>query len=64
MPSVGLESVISHTETLTKVTQKALGDSNLAISLLNSEVFMTRKAVLQNCMVLNILTTSQQEPVP
>ena len=52
MPSVGLESVISHTETLTKVTQKALDDSNKAISLLNSEVFVTRKAVLQNCMVL------------
>ena len=52
VPSVVLESVISHTETLTRVTQKALDDSNKAISLLNSEVFMTRKAVLQNCMVL------------
>ena len=64
MPSVGLESVISHTETLTKFTQKALNDSNQALSLLNFEVFMMRKTVLQNLMVLNILTTSQRAPVP
>ena len=64
VPSVGLENVISDIKALKKFTQKTLNDSNQAIILLNSEVSLLRKAVLQNCMVLNILTTSQQEPVP
>ena len=58
MPSVGLENVISHIETLKKFTQNTLNDSNQTISLLNSEVSMMRKDVLQNCMALDILTTS------
>ena len=60
MPSVELENVISHIEALVKFTQKALNDSNQAISLPNSEVPMIRKAILQNCMVLDILTASQR----
>lgn len=59
VPSIGLEDVISHVETLTKFTQKPLNDSNQAISLLNSEVSMMRKAVLQNRMALDIFTASQ-----
>ena len=59
VPSVGLENVISHIEALTKFIQKALNDSNQAIILLNSEVSLLRKAVLQNCMALVILTASQ-----
>ena len=58
MPSVGLENVISHIETLKKFTQNTLNDSNQTISLLNSEVSMMRKDVLQNCMALDIRTTS------
>ena len=58
-PSVGLENVISHIEALTTFTQKALNDSNQAISLLNSEVSMRRKAVLHNHMVINVLIASQ-----
>ena len=59
VPSIGLEDVISHVETLTKFTQKPLNDSNQAISLLNSEVSVMRKAVLQNRMALDIFTASQ-----
>ena len=55
---VGLESVSSHFETLTNFSQKTLNDSNQIISLLNSEITMMRKAVLQNHMVLDILTAS------
>ena len=58
MPSVGLENVISHIETLKKFTQNTLNDSNQTISLLNSEISIMRKDVLQNCMALDILTTS------
>ena len=59
VPSLGLEDVISHIETLTKFTQKPLNDSNQAISLLYSEVSTMRKAVLQNQMALDILRASQ-----
>lgn len=59
VPLLGLEDVISHIETLTKFTQKPLNDSNQAISLLNSEVSVMRKAVLQNRIALDILTASQ-----
>ena len=55
---VGFESVISHTEALTNFSQKALNDSNQIISLVNSEITMMRKAVLQNHMALDILTAS------
>ena len=58
-PSVGWENVISHIEDLTKLTQWALNDSNQAIHLLNSEISMMRKAILQNRIVLDILITSQ-----
>ena len=59
VPSVGLENVISDIKALKKFTQKTLNDSNQAIILLNSEVSLLRKAVLQNCMALVILTASQ-----
>ena len=59
VPSVGLENVISHIEALTTFTQKALNDSNQAISLLNSDISKRRKAVLHNHMALNVLTASQ-----
>ena len=62
MPTVGLEGIISHIEALIEFTQRALNDSNQAISLLNSEVSMMRKAVLQNCMALDIDTASQGGP--
>ena len=59
MSLVGFESVISYTEALTNFSLKALNDSNQIISLLNSEITMMRKAVLQNRMALDILTASQ-----
>ena len=57
LPSVELEDVIAHIKVLIKFTQQALNDSNQAINLLNSNVFMMRKAVLQNSMALNILNS-------
>ncbi|XP_048216721.1 endogenous retrovirus group PABLB member 1 Env polyprotein-like [Perognathus longimembris pacificus] len=59
IPTVGLEDVMWHIETLTKFTQKALNDTAQGISLLNSEVKMLRQAVLQNRMALDILTAAQ-----
>lgn len=60
-PSLGREDMINHIEALTKFTQQALNDSNQIISLLSLEVSMIRKVVLQDCMVLDILTPSQGE---
>ena len=61
-PSTGLEDVIDHIEALTtfisfkkKNVHKALTDNNRAISLLNSEISMMRKAVLHNCKALDTL---------
>ena len=59
MPSVGLEDIINHTEMLTTFTQQALDDSKWAVILLNSEVSLMRKAMIQNCMDLDILEASQ-----
>ena len=58
MPSVRLEDVIAHIEAFTKFTQQAL-NSDQAISLLNSEVTLTIKVVLQDHRALNILLASQ-----
>ena len=48
-----------HMESLTKFTQGALNDSQAGIALLNTEMSLMRKAVLQNRMALDILTASQ-----
>ena len=64
MPSIGLENVIDHTEALTTFTQQALHDSNQAISLLNSEVSMVRKVVLQKHKALDTLQHLREVPVP
>ena len=58
MPSLRLEDVIAHTEACTKFTQQAL-NSDQAISLLNSEVTLTIKVVLQDDTAFNILLASQ-----
>ena len=50
--STGLEDVTGHTEALNFIS---LHDSNWAISLLNSEISMMRKAVLHNCKALDTL---------
>lgn len=62
MPTVGLEDIISNIEALIEFTERALNDSNQAISPLNSEVSMMRKAVLQNCMAM-ISTQHLRGPV-
>ena len=46
-------------EALTKFTQEALNDSQAGIALLNTEMSLMRRAVLQNRMALDILTASQ-----
>ena len=48
-----------HMESLTKFTQDALNDSQAGIALLNTEMSLTKKAVLKNRMALDILTASQ-----
>ena len=44
---------------LTTFTQQALDDSKWAVILLNSEVSLMRKAMIQNCVDLDILEASQ-----
>lgn len=61
--SIGLD-VIIHMDTLTKSTQQALKDSWQGLSLLNTEISLKRKAVLQNEMALTLLTPHQGAPVP
>lgn len=50
LPPLGLEDVISHTE--------ALNSSHTRIALLDTEMALTRKVVLQNRMAVDILTAS------
>lgn len=48
-----------HREALAKFTRQALNNSQQSLTLLNTEVSIMRKAVLQNWMTLDILTASQ-----
>lgn len=64
IPQIGLEGIIGHTESLTNYMQKAVNDTTEGISLLNPEVKMMRKAILQNWMALDSLTVAQRGTVP
>nr|AEX32765.1 envelope protein syncytin-Car1 [Halichoerus grypus] len=59
LPQLGIEDIIWHIEALTNYTRHALNDTMHALSLLNSEVALMRKAVLQNRMALDIITAAQ-----
>ena len=48
-----------HMESLTKFTQEALNDCQAGMALLNTEMSLMRKIVLQNRMALDILRASQ-----
>ena len=56
---LGIEYIINHIVALTKFTEQTLNDSHQANSLLSSEVSIRRKVILQNHIVLDILTASQ-----
>lgn len=58
IPSIGLEDIIAYTVVLTKFTQ-VLNDSWQSLSLLNTEISLIRKTVLQNIMALDIIPASQ-----
>ena len=47
-PSIGLEDTVAHTGALTKFTQQTLNNSQQSLSLLNTEISLKRKAVLQS----------------
>ena len=59
IPSLGLEDILWHMETLSKCTVKALNDSHNSTALLNTEVTQMPKAVLQNRTALGVLTAAQ-----
>ena len=59
LPSTGLEDIVAHIEALTKFTQQDLNGSQQSLSLLNAEMSLVRKAVLQNRMALDIITALQ-----
>lgn len=59
VPNIGLESVTLHWEALARFTPQALKDSQRSTALLNTEVSLTRKAILQNSISPDVLTASQ-----
>lgn len=54
-PSIGLEDIIA----LMQFIQQDLNDSQQSLFLLNIEISLMRKTVLQNRMVLDIITALQ-----
>lgn len=46
---------MAHTEALTKFTQQTLTDSQQSLSLMNTEMSLMKKAVLQNRIALSII---------
>lgn len=56
---LSLEDVIWHIEFLTNFTQKALNDTIQGIYFFNIEIRLMCHAVIQNRMVLDILTAAQ-----
>lgn len=59
VPSIGLKDIIAHIESLTKFTQQAFNDSQQSLSLLNTEMCLVRKAILQKRMALDVIAASQ-----
>ena len=59
VPFIGTVDIMSHVDALTNFTQQALLDTKKAIEALNEEPKQMRKAVLQNCMALDIITAAQ-----
>ena len=59
VPSIETMDIMAKVETLTNFTKQALLDSTKAIQALNKEQIQMRKAVIQNKMILDILTTAQ-----
>ena len=59
VPSLGTPDVMLRVDALTTFTQQALHDSQKAISALNAKQAQIRKVVLQNRLVLDILTAAQ-----
>lgn len=50
---------MEHTDTFIKFTQQGLKEGQQNLSLLNTEMFLMRKAVLQNKIALDVITSSQ-----
>ena len=50
---------MAHIEALSKFTQQDLNESHQSLSLLNTEMSLVKKAILQNRTALDITTTSQ-----
>ena len=59
VPSVGTMDITVKVDALTNFTKQDLLDSTKAIQALNEEQIQMRKAVIQNRMVLDILTAAQ-----
>ena len=61
VPSLGTTDVMLQMDALTDFTQQTLQDSQKAISALNAEQIQITSVVLQNRLVLDILTAAQGE---
>ena len=59
VPSIVLEGITAYMEILTKFTQQAFNESQQSLSLVNTELSLMTKAVLQNSVALDIITPWQ-----
>lgn len=64
VPVVGLQDIITHTETLAKFTQQDLRESWQSLSLLNIKMSLMRKATLQNQIASDIIPATQGGTLP
>ena len=59
IPSIDLVDIIAHIEAITKFTQQVLNNSWQSLSLLNSEISLMGKVVLQNRRALDIIASQK-----
>ena len=60
VPSIGTVDIMAHVDVLTNFTQQTLLDTKKAIEALSEEQKQMRKAILQNCMALDIITAARR----
>lgn len=62
--SIGREDIIAHVEALTKFTHQAFSENQQSPSLLNTEMSLSREAVLQLEWPWTLLLPRKEAPLP
>ena len=57
--SIDLKDVTAHSEAFTKFTQQTLNDNQKSLLLLNTEMSLMEKPVLQNTIALDIISLAR-----